>query len=398
MPGFELFGDEERREVQQVLETGVLFRYGFDAARRDRWKARALEDEIRRLTGTAHCHVCSSGTAALAIALAACGIGAGDEVIVPPFTFIATIEAVLNAGAVPVFADIDDTLCLDPRAVERVIGSRTRAVLPVHMCGAMARIDELRRLCDARGLVLIEDACQAFGATFRGRALGTFGRMGCFSFDAVKTITCGEGGAVITDDDALYTLADAYSDHGHDHVGADRGREGHAILGTNFRISELNAAVGLAQVRKMSRILEVQRAHKRFLKNALASIDGLTFRTLPDPEGDSATFLTFLLPDEATARRAGAQLAKTGVDGCFYWYDNHWHYYRKWDHLKAMRSAARLPQTLLPEIPDYPRIELGPSDAFMGRTLSVLIKLSWTPQDLARRAQAMTAVLQDVIA
>ncbi len=398
MPGFELFGDEERREVQQVLETGVLFRYGFDAARQGRWKARALEDEIKRLTGAAHCHVCSSGTAALAIALAACGIGAGDEVIVPPFTFIATIEAVLHAGAVPVFADIDDTLCLDPHAVERAIGSRTRAVLPVHMCGAMAHIDELQSLCDAHGLALIEDACQAFGATFRGRALGTFGRMGCFSFDAVKTITCGEGGAVVTDDTTFYKLADAYSDHGHDHVGTDRGREGHAILGTNYRISELNAAVGLAQVRKTGRILEVQRRHKRLLKKALAAVDGVTFRTLPDPEGDSATFLSFLLPDEDTARRAATRLAEAGVDGCFYWYDNNWHYLRKWDHLRGMQSAARLPQELLSGTPDYRRLVLAPSDALMGRTLSMLIKLTWTPEDLARRAQAMTAVLQDVTA
>ena len=394
MPGFEIFGDEERREVQDVLDTGVLFRYGFDAARKGHWKARELEKEITALTGAAHCHVCASGTAALSVALAACGVGAGDEVIVPPFTFIATVEAVLNAGAVPVFADIDETLCLDPAAVTRAVTPRTRAVLPVHMCGAMARIDALQKVCEEHGLILIEDACQAFGATFQGRALGTFGRMGCFSFDAVKTITCGEGGAVITDDAQLYALADAWADHGHDHVGDDRGLEGHPILGTNCRISELNAAVGLAQVRKMPHILETQRRHKGALREALYGIEGLAFREVPDPRGDSATFLSFFLPDEDKARKTAAALAGGGVDGCFYWYDNNWHYLRRWDHLKKLKSAARLPLTLLDEVPDYSRLALPRSDAVMGRTISMLIKLSWTDDEVAQRGEKMAAIIR----
>ena len=194
MPGFEIFGKEERKEVEDVLETGVLFRYGFDQARHGHWKAKTFEKEFAERLGAGYCHLCASGTAALSIALASCGVGAGDEVIIPPFTFVATIEAVLNAGAVPVFAEIDETLCLDPERIEPAITSRTKAVLPVHMCGSMARIEAIKQLCDEKGLILIEDACQAVGATFNGKALGTFGHMGCFSFDPVKTITCGEGG------------------------------------------------------------------------------------------------------------------------------------------------------------------------------------------------------------
>ena len=189
MPGFEIFGDEERKQVQDVLETGVLFRYGFDAARNGHWKAKTFEKELAQRTGAQYSHLCASGTAALSVALAACGVGAGDEVIVPPFTFVATFEAVLTAGAIPIFADIDETLCLDPSAVEAKIGPRTKAVMVVHMCGAMARIDALQQLCEQKGLVLIEDACQSIGATFNGRHLGTFGKMGCFSFDPVKTPT-----------------------------------------------------------------------------------------------------------------------------------------------------------------------------------------------------------------
>jgi 8-amino-3,8-dideoxy-alpha-D-manno-octulosonate transaminase len=394
MPGFEIFGDEERRQVQDVLDTGVLFRYGFDAARKGHWKAGTFEIEFARRLGTGHCHLCCSGTAALSAALAACGIGYGDQVVVPPFTFVATVEAVLQAGAVPVFADIDETLCLAPQAVEEVLTPKTRAVIPVHMCGSMAQIDALADLCRRYNLVLIEDACQAVGGTFRGRALGTFGAMGCFSFDAVKTITCGEGGAVVTDDEVLYRCADQFCDHGHDHANPDRGAEGHAILGMNYRISELNAAVGLAQLRKLDTILARQRRAKEAFKSALSACPALQWRRVPDPAGDTATFLSFLLPDEAHTRRAAADLAAAGVDGCFYYYDNNWHYLRRWDHFKGLKSAARMPQTALADFPDLAAVNLPASDRIIGRNISMLIKLAWSPDEIAQRAEKMAAVLK----
>ena len=394
MPGFEIFGDEERRHVQDVLDTGVLFRYGFDGARKGHWKAKSFETELAQKIGAGYCHLCSSGTAALTIALAACGVGAGDEIIVPPFTFIATIEAVLSAGAVPVFAEIDDTLCLDPKHLDAAVTTRTKAVLPVHMCGSMAQIDAIKDFCEQKGFLLIEDACQALGGTFNGQSLGTFGKMGCFSFDPVKTITCGEGGAVVTDDQQLYLNADAYADHGHDHIGNDRGLEKHPILGLNFRISELNAAVGLAQLRKLDHILVVQRENKRRLEEAFTPFKFVSLRSIPDESGDSATFLSFFLPDENTARSAAQALAKAGVDGCFYWYDNNWHYLRQWEHLKQLQSIARLPMTLLDQYPNYDQVHLPRSDAIMGRTISMQIKLGWTADELDQRVEKITDVLK----
>jgi 8-amino-3,8-dideoxy-alpha-D-manno-octulosonate transaminase len=393
MPGFEIFGDEERREVNEVLDTGVLFRYGFDQARKGRWKALTFEQMLAQRVSAGYCHLCSSGTAALSTALAACGIGAGDEVIVPPFTFVATIESVIGAGAVPVFAEIDETLCLSPTAVEKAVTDRTRAVIVVHMCGAMARIDEINSFCNEKGLTLIEDACQALGATYNGKSLGTFGKAGCFSFDAVKTVTCGEGGAVVTDDETCYNLAQQFADHGHDHIGDDRGKEKHPILGTNFRISELNAAVGIAQLAKLDRMLEIQRNNKNILKDAAASCPGVTLQDVPDPAGDSATFLSFFLPDEVAARKASRDLAEAGVDGCFYWYDNNWHYHRQWDHLKRLDAAAAPPidqtaRDLLFRDPVLPE-----SDALMSKVLSLLIKLSWSEGEISRRAEALRKVL-----
>ena len=396
MPGFEIFGKEERQEVNDVLETGVLFRYGFDGARKGHWKARTFETELARRLGVAYAHLCASGTAALGAALAACGVGAGDEVIVPPFTFVATIEAVLMAGAVPVFAEIDETLCLAPEGIEAALTPTTKAVIPVHMCGSMARIDEIKRLCDKKGLILIEDACQSVGATYQGRALGSFGKAGCFSFDSVKTITCGEGGGVVTDDKEVYIAADAYSDHGHDHIGKDRGAEDHLLIGTNYRISELNAAVGVAQLRKLDWILETQRKNKAAIKDAMAGIPGVSFRELPDAAGDSATFLTFFMPDLNKARQAVPALAAAGVDGCAHWYDNNWHYIRKWHHFHGLKAAARLAVEALPTCPDYSSVSLPKSDALVQRTISMQIKLGWTAEEVAARAEKTATVLKGI--
>lgn len=389
MPGFEIFGDEEKKQVADVLDTGVLFRYGFEKARKGVFKALEFEKKLGDVTGAAFSHLCSSGTAALSTALAACGIGAGDEVIIPPFTFVATFEAVIMAGAIPVFGEIDETLCLNPDRLEAVCTSRTKAVIPVHMCGAMARIDEIKTFCDQKGLILVEDACQALGATFQGKALGTFGLAGCFSFDAVKTVTCGEGGGIITNSREVYDRCHQFADHGHDHLGGpDRGADDHPILGTNYRISELNAAVGLAQLQKLDFIINTQRKNKQAIKNAMAELPDVTFRYLPDPFGDSATFLSFFLPTEDRTRQVAKNLAANNVP-CPYWYDNNWHYYRKWHHLKGLKRSARLAFELADNLPDYQNLVLKESDQIMKRTLSMQIMLSWSEADIDQRIQAI---------
>lgn len=393
MPGFEIIGEEERAEVGQVLQSGVFMRYGFDGPRNGRWPSLELEAALSRRLGAKHAHMCSSGTAALFTALAACGVGAGDEVIVTPFTFVADIEAVLWLGAIPVFAEIDETLCLDPESVEQKITDKTKAVLVVHMCGSMARVDQLAELCCRRGILLVEDAAQAVGATLNGKALGTFGKAGCYSFDYVKTITCGEGGAVVMDDQALYEQVQAFTDHGHDHKGKDRGADLHPFIGLNFRISELHAAVGLAQLKKLDQILKIQRKHKRFLKEGLQGLPSVTFRNVPDPEGDSATFLAFLLPTEEQARKKAGDLASAGVDGCFYWFDNNWHYHRRWEHFKNLTSPATLAVKQAGWLADLNSIRVPQSDAILGRTICMLIKLSWTESDLEQRLARMRALL-----
>ena len=236
MPGFELWGDQERKELNDVLQNGILMRYGFDGSRNGIWKAKELEAAICKTFGSKYAQLTSSGTSALTTALSALGIGYGDEVIMPTFTFVASFESLLSVGAVPVLVDVDDTLTLNPEAVRKAITPKTKAVMPVHMCGSMADLDALQTICKEYKLILLEDACQSIGTSYNGKFLGTIGDAGTFSFDFVKIITCGEGGAVMTNKEEVYIKCDGYSDHGHDHKGNDRGVETHPFIGYNYRI------------------------------------------------------------------------------------------------------------------------------------------------------------------
>lgn len=396
MPGFEIFGAEERKQVNEVLETGVLMRYGFDGVRNNHWKAKEFETAFAKRMGAEYCQLVSSGTAALTVALASAGIGAGDEVIMPTFTFVASFESILTLGAVPILVDIDDTLTLDPKAVEAAITSKTKCVMPVHMCGSMADLDALRAICEKYNLILLEDACQALGGTYQGKPLGSIGHLGCFSFDYVKTITCGEGGAIITNNAEFAKHADHYQDHGHDHVGKDRGAESHPFMGYNFRISELNAAVGLAQLGKLDGILRTQKENYTILREALETIDGVTFRRVPEGGEENYSFLNFFLPSEELAKKAHKKLTENGVDGCFYWYTNNWHYINGWEHLRNLKSLGNLPSEVKNQMQDLNNTDFSKSDAIMGRTISVLIKIGWSANQVRERAFSINNLLSSL--
>lgn len=398
MPGFELFGEQEKKEVQDVLDSGVLMRYGFDGMRNGHWKTRDLEAALTRRMQVDHAHLVSSGTTALTTALAVAGIGHGDEVIIPTFTFVATFESILMTGAVPVMADIDDTLTLDPLAVEAAITPNTKAVMPVHMCGSMADLGALKSICGDHDLLLIEDACQAIGGSYDGKPLGSIGDMGCFSFDYVKTITCGEGGALITHNEEFYEKAHKYTDHGHDHIGSDRGAESHPSLGYNFRISELNAAVGLAQIRRLDEFIGIQKKNYGILRDALSRVRGIKFRRVPEGGHPNYSFLNCFLPSEALARSAAQALKEAGVDGCFYWFDNNWHYYRKWEHFLGAESLYSLSPSVKEAVQERNRDSYPASDIWMSRNLSFLIKLSWSEEEVMERAATAASTLEKILA
>ena len=395
MPGFESFGEAERKEVQDVLDSGILMRYGFDAMRNGHYKAKSLEVELQSTLQVKHAQLVTNGTAAVSASLAIAGVGAGDEVIVPCFTFVASFEAIMMLGAIPVLVDIDDTLTLSPEAVKKAITPKTKAIMPVHMCGSMADLDALKEICDDNNLILAEDACQAVGGTYKGKYLGTYGDVGSLSFDFVKTITCGEGGAVLTNNPEFAKHADQFSDHGHDHVGNDRGAESHPVLGYNFRISELNAAVGLAQVRRLKDFIAIQKKNYTTLRKAISEIEEVTFRTVPEGGEESYAFLNFFLPNLDTARKVIASFKEKGVDACFHYYDNNWHYVRKWDHLKDIKTLYPVSKEVKEGLSYLKDKTFDQSNHFIGRNISCLIKLSWTEAEVKERAKLMVQAIKE---
>jgi 8-amino-3,8-dideoxy-alpha-D-manno-octulosonate transaminase len=382
MPGTELFGAEERKEVNDVMETGVLFRYGHENQRNNHWKAREFENEVKKITGARFAHAMSSGSTAIATALAASGIGAGDEVIVPPFTFIASVEAVLFVGALPVFAEIDETLCLSAAGIEKAISAKTKGVCLVHMCGGNADMDGIMAVIKKHNLILVEDAGQAFAASYKGTYTGLFGKAGSYSFDFFKIATAGEGGVLVTNDEETYKKADVYSDHGHDHIGNNRGMENHPFLGFNYRISELHAAVALAQTRKVPGIKTKNIKNKKFLQQELSKNKNIAFAKLGDPDGDSGTFLNILLPDTAVAKRTVAAMNESGVGGFNYWFTNMYHFVNQWDHLKQLKTVSPLPIQKFGAPQDYNNLNLPKSQEVVGRLISFGIRCTWTEEEM----------------
>ncbi|HRG00455.1 MAG TPA: DegT/DnrJ/EryC1/StrS family aminotransferase [Bacteroidia bacterium] len=400
MPGTELFGAEERKEIEDVLSTGIMFRFNHDAQRNNIWKAKDFEAEAKKITGAKYALAVSNGSAAILAALAASGIGTGDEVICPPFTYIATIEAVLMLGALPVFAEIDETLCLSAEGIKKAITSKTKAVCLVHMCGGNANMDEIMAVVKEHNLKLVEDAGQAFAASYKGTATGLFGSAGAYSFDFFKIATAGEGGIFVTNDENVYKLADSYCDHGHDHIGNNRGMENHPIIGFNYRISELHAAVGAAQTRKVPTIRATNLKNKAFLQNELSKVAGIGFSKLGDDNGDSGTFLNILMPDTETAKRTVDEFNKAGVTGFNYWFTNMYHFINQWEHIKGLKTASKLPIQVLGAPQDYNNLHLPKTQDVVGRLISFGIRCTWTEEELktlaAKISECATKAMNEV--
>ncbi len=397
MAGTEFYGAEEKKEINEVLETGIFFRFNHDAQRNGIWKSRSFENEVASLVGAKYAHAVSSGSTAVSCALAAAGIGAGDEVIVPPFTYIASVEAVIFAGALPVFAEIDETLCLSAEGIKKAITPKTKAILLVHMCGQMAQMDEIMALVKEHNLVLVEDAGQAMAASYKGTSTGLFGKTGCYSFDFFKIATAGEGGVMVTNDEAAYKLADSFSDHGHDHIGNNRGMENHPVLGFNYRISELHAAIGLVQTRRVPMIRTLNNKIKQHMMAELGKIPGVSFATIPDPNGDSATFLNMFLPDTTSAQKIVEEFNNNGVGGFNYWFTNMYHFINQWNHIKNGNVAAKTNVQLLGAPQDYNSMELPKTQETIGRLISFGIKATWTEQEVNELISKMTACIQSAL-
>ncbi len=338
-PGGFRMGSDEEQAVIETLRGRNLNRYG-SAEKPSR--SQQLEAAWAQLFAAKHVVAVSSGTAALQCAMAAARVGPGDEVIVPAYTWIATPGAALFAGALPVVAEIDASLTLDPADVERKITPRTRAIATVHMRGGASRMDELRALAAKHGVKLIEDTAQAVGASYKGARLGTLGDIGCYSLQFSKIITAGEGGLVVTQDEALWKRLVMY----HDVVGGlHYGFSPEDMLpGLSMRLSELHSAVALAQLGKLDGILADTRRNRAVVQSGIADVvkrKGLGLRDEPDPSGDAAVCQVIFMPTAALAKRAVAALRAEGAN-TFQIYSGHrdYHVYCDWLPLVHKRNWA----------------------------------------------------------
>jgi dTDP-4-amino-4,6-dideoxygalactose transaminase len=378
----ELIGEDEIQEVLEVLRGGYLFRYGVsagpDAEPRFKGKVCQCEQEIARYAGVRYGVAVNSGTSALLAALVGLGIGPGDEVIVPGFTFIASISSIVYAKAIPVLAEIDETFNLDPEDVKRKITPLTKAIMAVHMMGNPARLDELKQIADEHGIALLEDCAQAFGATYKGRVAGSIGKAGTYSFNVYKTITSGDGGMVVTDDEEVYRRAFAFHDQGHSplRTGVEIGER--PFFGLDFRFTELQAAVLIAQFRKLPQLLKRLHENKRRYKTLIGDLPGLRFREIADEQGECATMLTLILPSAEIAQRIASELGTKVVARAG------WHVYNNMEQLLQLRTATAVPCpfSCLPHYAQehreirYWKGMLPQTDALLERALNISIGVS----------------------
>ena len=400
---------ENKQRIKEMIEHDPhvegphLFRYYNPKPSR----VAAAEDAMRELIGTKYCLAVNSCTSALIASYRALGIGAGDEVIVPAYTFFASAAGVVAADGIPVIAEVDDSLTLDPEAVERALTHRTKAIVVVHMRGAAGQMDALLDLAKRKGLPLVEDVAQAGGGSFQGKRLGSLGTMGCFSFDHYKVMSSGEGGFITTDDEWLFTRAQSWHDTAAcwrpDRFARER-REGELFAGENYRMSELQGAVAIAQIRKTDCMLAGYRRARDLILGGIDKFPGLSFRRLTDSAGDTAICLIMFLPNAEVTRRAIEELHAEGVPagGVYDSKVRDWHIYTYWDHIIEKKSVAAdgLPWSAVPaaELPKYSRDMCPRTLDLLGRSVHIEINHNYREEDCHAIAGGINKVLHRLLA
>ncbi len=361
-----IIGEEEKRAVLDVVSSGVLVNSSYEGGP----QVRAFEGKVKRLLGAKHVVAVNSGTAALHTALLALGVGPGDEVIVPSFTFLATANVVLACGAKPVFVDIKDDYNMDPVAFRRAVTKKTKAVIPVHIYGYPADMDEIRETAAARSIKVVEDAAESLGATYKGTQTGRLSDAGCFSLYATKVVTSGEGGAVSTDDDELADLLRLVRNHGQ-----VRGYDSRH-LGFNYRLPEMSAALASVQMDRLEGFLRARERNARYLGERLAAVDGAKFtQDAPDRSHVFYLYTLFLRKNREKVLRA---LNSAGVGAAVYW------------HVPVHRAPlyAKL---------GYAKKKLKKTDAAAGHVLSLPVYPGLSQSDLERVADGFVRAAREYL-
>ena len=329
-PGTFLINDIERKEVQEVLESGYLSRYGREDDPRFKRKVITLEREFARKIGVDYCIAVNGGTGALMASLVALGVGPGVEVLVNGYTFVASISAIIAVGGRPVLTEIDESLTMDPSDIEKKITERTKVIMPVHMLGYPSDMDRIIQIADKHKVYVLEDSCQALGASYKGKKLGSIGHIGAFSLNINKTITSGDGGLITTNQKELYERAFGFHDQGHMplRMGVEIGKR--SLIGINLRMNELSGAFALGQLKKLDLILTLLKEKKEKFKKTLIEkgIKNITFSKINDP-GECNTLLTVLFKNKIIAQKAAKALKTKTLS------ESGWHVYNNMEQILA---------------------------------------------------------------
>ena len=375
-------GDEEIEAVTEVLRRKKIFRFLLND---EESYASRFEAAYREMTGKPYALAVTGGTTALITALVGLGVSTGDEVIVPAYTYIATAAAVLSVGAIPVIAEVDDTLTLDPEDFRRKITPLTKCVIPVHMRGWPAQMDEIMAIAREHGILVLEDVAQANGGSYKGRRLGSIGDAGAFSFQHYKLITSGEGGMVVTGDEEVFHRAACKHDSAMSFWRPGQGRQ--TFAGENARMCELRAALGYVQFSRLEGILAHIRGLKARILGQIKDAPGIQLHRVADPDGDCGTTLGFYLPNDVEAKRFSRALAAEGIaNGTIYNKEiPDRHIYCHWDYVINKWSSDATGYPWAPQYykgnVEYSRDMCPRTLDYLGRVITINLGQKWTTRD-----------------
>tara|TARA_B100001564_G_scaffold358894_1_gene378854 strand:- start:167 stop:1321 length:1155 start_codon:yes stop_codon:yes gene_type:complete len=341
MPGYELIDNKEFKQISDVFKKSkTLFRMGFDKQRKGIFKVNEFEKKFAKKVNSKYALAVTSGTAALRVALSTIDLKKGDEVITQSFTFVATVEAIVESRGTPVCTEIDKTLNMDPKDLLKKITNKTKAVIVVHMLGVPCRIKEIKKICKKYNLVLIEDTAWGCGGKINNQYLGTIGDIGAYSFDFAKTITTGEGGMLVFKSKKKFELAKAWHDHGHENnPKVPRWEDTRKSSGFNFRMTEMQGAVGLAQLKKLDYIVKKQNSNYKAIWDAIRDIKGIEKRLYPKKSKISADALIFFLKNKRAAKKCREELLKYKISTKILPEAFTWHFSREWKHIKELKKG-----------------------------------------------------------
>ena len=388
MPGWELIDDKERESVIEIFEksNGVMFAHGFDERRNYIYRVREFEKKFASKFGVKHCLATTSGTMAQYIAMKAMGIGPGDEVITQAFTFVATVETIIQIGASPILVESDETFNMDLDKLEEHISENTKLIIPVQMLGNQVDMKKLKSIAAKYDIPVMEDACEALGASYDGAYVGTHGDVGIFSLDFAKTITTGEGGIIITNNDEIAKYIREFHDHGHEsNPEVPRGRDTRSIMGLNLRMSELQAAVGIAQLDKLDYIIEKNRSNKKLLKSSIKD-KNITFRSIIDTDQELADTLIFYFDNKEKAKIFVERYNEAG-----YFTKNlpdaiDWHFSGTWNHMFV--NDINYKDTWHKQWPI--------TDDLLRRSISIPIMVNHSEKEIIVQANVINKILESI--